>query len=384
VLKIPIYERDARLNKVVTDMEARGLRVNIPYLETMQPILEQQAEALKRDISDIAGAEYKAGPKWMRAYLDSKRLRYKIKPETGNPIFGAEGLANIDDPIVKKVLKYHDIIHTISHFFYGISNVLVDGRVYPFIRPYGAATGRMSYNNPNIHSMRGSEDGEDVTVRDLIIPSEGKIFCSLDFDQQEMRLLFDYAGEQGMIDKINDTGIDVHTLTATDLKIDRSTAKTINFALVYGLGIRNLAKKLGISIEKATRLREAYFRRYPKVDKLLRSVSSKGRSVGFVTNWFGRRLMLADPRLDYTMSNHLIQSSGADIIKNAMVEIYEQVPEVHIMASIHDELLFEVDDMGPIEKVKNIMENSYLPLNGMKMKVSIKRYDYGWGSVIKG
>ena len=377
MLKLSIVERDAQLNKVVTDMETSGMWLDLDQLSQVTLKNESRAAELIEEISTLAGREYKAGPNWLKKYFGDNKIKYRLNPETGNPVFGKEGLEHIDNPVAKKILEYNNTVHHISHFLYGIDNVRVGAKLYPYIRPYGTASGRMTYNTPNIHSM-------PEEFQPIILPPPGHTLVSLDYSQQEMCLLFDYAGDLEMIRKINFSGVDVHTLTAESLNISRTMAKTINFALIYGLGIRGLAQKLGTSMDEASNIKAQYFRRFPRVEKFLYEVASKARRTGFVTNWMGRKLVLDSRDKDYTMVNYLLQSSGADILKNAMVEIYNDFSEVSIYATIHDAILIVYPDTDAgnycMGMVKKIMEDTYLPLNGIKLKVDVKEYKYGWGT----
>jgi DNA polymerase-1 len=205
----------------------------------------------------------------------------------------------------------------------------------------------------------------------------------IDYDQQEFRMFLDYAGEKEIIRRVMD-GEDVHTSSATLLNISRSQDKTINFGLIYGLGIERLAEALGVSPKEATTLKSQYFRNLPGVRRLMRQVVTAAKARGFIKNWFGREYRLTNYDLAYTMINKLIQGGCADVCKIAMNQCddYFMAHDLRsrLLVQIHDELLFEIheSELHICKDLKKIMEDVYPSFNGLKLTCSIEHSWKSW------
>jgi DNA polymerase-1 len=193
----------------------------------------------------------------------------------------------------------------------------------------------------------------------------------LDYDQMEYRLMLDYASrmavdKEGVLELVKKVlgGLDVHQATADVASVDRRSAKTVNFAVLYGSGIANLAARLGVSESRARAIRDSIFRAAPEIETFIRRAGGAAEKRGFVVNWFGRRSSFPDARYSYRAPNHLIQGGCADVVKVAMnrIDDYLQPFRTKLVLMIHDELVLE----GPpaeagevIPEVKKIMETVY-------------------------
>lgn len=217
-------------------------------------------------------------------------------------------------------------------------------------------------------------DSEPNHIREAFIPREGRVFISLDYSQMEYRLAADYAGETKVIEALSQ-GADFHQTTADMVGIDRKAAKTLNFAVLYGAGIANIAQMLGTTLQKAQSLKDMYFSKLPRIETLIDGVISTGRSRGYVYNYKKRKLY-AEKEFAYALPNHLIQSSGADVVKDAMCVIAMHYPELWCVLQVHDQLVFELteEEMRYIPKIKEIMESVYKSKSGVKLTVDITIY----------
>ena len=249
------------------------------------------------------------------------------------------------------------------------------GIIHPTMWQAGTRTGRFSYSDPNLQNMPKEEDSEEpFVVRGCFKPRDGYSFISLDYSQMEYRMLADYANEKDVIRRVME-GADFHQVTADMFGVSRKQAKTINFACLYGAGVDKLSTMLGTTKHEASRLRDRYFMALPNVERLIDDVISTGRSRGFVQNWYGRK-MYAQKEFCYALPNHLIQGGGADVVKLAMIEVEKELrgSDIHMVLQVHDQLVFEYPtgmDNTKLKRVKEIMENTYVPRNGMKLTVDI-------------
>jgi DNA polymerase-1 len=200
----------------------------------------------------------------------------------------------------------------------------------------------------------------------------------------EYRIMLDYAGQMDVIDRVM-KGEDLHAVTAELLGVKRDTAKTLNFAILYGTGADALAAMLGCTAREAKSVKTKYFRGLPQVRQLLWDIKSVGERRGYIDNRFGRRYRCADLRMSYKLPNYLIQGTGADVIKYAMVEIATLLKgaRTKMVLQVHDELLFYLapGEEYLIERIQFIMEQTYPSFNGMRLKTDVGISDKSWGDI---
>lgn len=366
-------------------MEERGILIDHAYTTEALNYERRELDKAAKDFEADTGRAYKDSSK-LFAEIFTQRGEWFPKTDKGNPSFAAEFLDDLDSPTAGLIKKYRDHEKRMgtyySSFLYFADH---KNRIHPNMRQAGTTTGRFSYSNPNLQNVPRDEQisggADQPIVRRSFIPSPDHFLVSIDYDQQEYRMLFDYAGETKIISRVLE-GEDVHQVTADMLGIKRTPAKTLNFALLYGAGSTKMAKMLGISVEEAIDKRRMYFDRLPAVKRFLKYVPQVGVARGFVTNWLGRRCYLQDSTFAYKLPNHLIQGGCADVIKVAMVQLDYHLNKLKsgMILQVHDELLFEVhkDEVGIIGELKEIMEAVYPSLNGMKLTASIAHSDKSW------
>jgi DNA polymerase-1 len=409
------YHNDLELEKVAYEMEEIGIACDVEYARKGLEHELQQAHTISNRLTDLAGEPFRNGPTWLRRIFDSHAVPYRTNPKTGNPVFDKSALDNIDHPIAGLIRKYrrHEKYASTYYSYYAEHEL-----VHAFIKTWGTDTGRFSYAEPNLQNVPKEEKPDPVKdpvayaewlalpfpVRGCFKPrTPDHVFVMIDFDQQEFRLLLDYAGELELIRQINEQGLDVHQATADMVGITRKQAKTLNFALLYGMGDGKLARSLGVSLTEAKRIRALYFSRLPNVKKFIEQVIRKSERVGVIKTWCGRELKTPRPywteedgvrkrlTFDYKMPNHLIQGGCGDIARFAMVQCYEALkpyPESNMLLQVHDELLFEFhkNDLHMVEVVRKIMENTYRPFNGMRLTCGVEHSWKSWSKkdVVEG
>jgi len=398
-----LYENECELTKTCFIMERQGIKIDEEYTRTAKNYEEGCLEDAISEATEQANEEFRNGPKWLRAAFDRCGQEYKINPKTNNPIFDKQALAVMDSPIaaiVKEIRTREKYIGTYYSSFLHYSDDM--GNLHATINQSGTDTGRFSYRDPNLQNVPKEEDFEkgSIQVRKCFVPRKDYCFVMIDFDQQEFRLMLDYAGEHELIRRIMEEGIDVHQATADMMGVGRKEAKTLNFGLLYGMGVGKLATALGISVAEATELRALYFSRLPKVKRLIRDVQGTAKSRRFIQTWAGRRLWfdqkIYDPEtsklidLSYKAPNHLIQGGCGDIARVAMnrLQRYLAPTDSRMLVQVHDEIVFEVhkDELDIVEDLQKIMEDVYEPMNGMKLTCGVEHSWVSWGKqdVVEG
>lgn len=372
---------ESNLTPVCYGMERRGLQLNVDYTLKAYHYEKQLLESKLDIINSMLGCEFTDSAKAIQ-----KHLSYQLPlTDANNPsltddvidyILSAGGTTPRDSTILVLVREIRWFKKRINTYYESYLNRKdTSGIIHPTMWQAGTRTGRFSYSDPNLQNMPKEEDSEEpFVVRGCFKPRDGYSFISLDYSQMEYRMLADYANEKDVIRRVME-GADFHQVTADMFGVSRKQAKTINFACLYGAGVDKLSTMLGTTKHEASRLRDRYFMALPNVERLIDDVISTGKSRGFVQNWYGRK-MYAQKEFCYALPNHLIQGGGADVVKLAMIEVEKELrgSDIHMVLQVHDQLVFEYPtgmDNTKLKRVKEIMENTYVPRNGMKLTVDI-------------
>jgi DNA polymerase-1 len=378
------YENDLELEKVCYLLEESGIKTDTDYARRGYIWELEQQEIAKQRLTEISGEPYKSGPKWLRSTFDKFGVEYQINEKTNNPVFDKKALQKIDHPIVDEILAYRRHEKYAGTYY---ATYKEQETIHAFIKTFGTDTGRFSYAEPNLQNVPKEEDLDNdipFQVRGCFKPRADHCFVMVDFDQQEFRLLLDYAGEHDLIRRINDHGEDVHQATADMVGVSRKMAKTLNFGLLYGMGAEKLAGSLGVSVAEAKSIKRQYFARLPMVQRFIRRVIETAETRGHIKTWVGRKLYFPNKDFAYKAPNHLIQGGCGDIARHAMVSLQKEIFEgirSNMLLQVHDELLFEVhrDELDIIPAIVNIMENTYEPFNGMKLTCGVEHSWESWG-----
>lgn len=380
-----ILNNEYKLQDTCLAMERIGVKVDRNYIARGIGYETKELEIAKKKATEMAGEEYRNGPKWLRAAFDKHGQSYKINEKTNNPIFDKYELENMESPIANQVKEIRRREKYLTSYYSSFEYFQKDSIVHANIRTAGTDTMRFSYSDPNLQNVPKEEDFEkgSVQVRKCFVPRPDHCFVMIDFDQQEFRLMLDYAGEIALIKRIMDHGEDVHQATADMMGVSRKEAKTLNFGLLYGMGIDKLAKQLKVSDAQASQLRKLYFARLPKVQRLIENIKRTASNRGFIRTWSGRKLYCPKRELAYKMPNHLIQGGCADIARFAMPELHNFLMYYtsNMIIQVHDEIVFEVhkDELDLVDNLQKIMENIYSPYNGMKLTCGVEHSWTSWG-----
>ncbi|HEU0153920.1 MAG TPA: DNA polymerase I [Arenimonas sp.] len=354
---------------VLTRMEATGVLIDVAELRRQSADLSQRMMAAQQRAHELAGRAFNLdSPKQLGQLLfDELKLPALVKTPTGAPSTNEEALEAIADQheLPRLVLDYRGLAKLRNTYTDKLPDMVNPdtGRVHTSYHQAGAATGRLSSNDPNLQNIPiRTEDGR--RIRKAFIAPEGRRIVACDYSQIELRIMAHLSGDPGLLSAF-EGGLDVHRATAAevfDVPLDqvssdqRRAAKAINFGLMYGMSAFGLAKQLGIGRGEAQDYIALYFGKYPGVRDYMERVRQQAREQGYVETVSGRRLQLNEIHsrnqaqragAERAAINAPMQGTAADIIKRAMVSVQDwldgQGDRAVMMMQVHDELVFEVD-----------------------------------------
>ncbi len=393
---------DSAVLPVLEKMTKSGILINLKFLEALGKDLKGRLVSIEKEIYSKVGHEFNLNsPKQLQVVLfDELNLPVFKKTKTGRST-DEETLRELSEahPMVPLFLEYRQLFKLVSTYIDALpKSIAEDGRVHSTFNVEGAATGRLSSQNPNLQNIpiKGTTGGE---IRKAFIVPKGKVLLGADYSQIELRIMAHLADDPGL-KKAFKEGLDVHSLTSAKIfkipveqvnKEQRNIGKTMNFATLYGQGPRALSKQLGISYEMARSYIDEYFLEFPKVREWMGNILNKAYQDGFVETLWGRKRYMPELQSANKMFksageraaiNHPVQGTAADMIKKAMVEI-DKVIDCPMILQVHDELLFECDpkDLEKVAKlVKEKMENA------LKLSVPVVvdlKVGPNWGEMTK-
>ena len=377
---------EMKLSPVLASMEIEGVRVDTKVLDEMGDNINKKLDELTSEIYNYAGEEFNIqSPKQLGEILFEKlEIPYPKKKKTSYST-AREILDKIVDyhPIVEKIIEHRTLNKIYTTYIVGIKNcVKEDGKLHTIYTQTLTRTGRLSSIEPNLQNIpiRYKEGKE---IRKAFIPEEDSVFLSSDYSQIELRMFAHMSGEQNLIDAFKHH-LDIHTKTAMDIyhvskdevtKNMRRDAKAVNFGIIYGISSFGLAEDLGVDIKTAKKFLDNYLETFPGIKNYMDKVIKDAYETGYVKTIMNRKRKIDE----LYNTNHMIkvqgermalntpvQGSSADILKKAMIDIYNEFNRLNLKSKmilqVHDELIFNVKN-DELEKVKeiviNFMENAY-------------------------
>ena len=373
-------EIELPLARVLGDMELCGFLVDTKGLKSLSEELGNRIEVIEKEIYSLVGYEFNLNsPKQLGVALFEKLgLPAKKKTKSGYST-NAEVLESLRyaHPAVGLLLEYRQLAKLKSTYTDGLQDsVAEDGRIHSTFNQTEARTGRISSLEPNLQNIP-VRTAEGRRLRGYFTAPEGRVLCDADYSQIELRVLASIANDKNMIEAFK-SGTDIHTATASQvfgLPIDmvtpelRSRAKAVNFGIVYGIGAFSLSKDIGVTRAEADSYIKNYLATYPQVAEYMEKTIEDAKKNGFVTTLYGRRRRL--PELsssngnlrafgERAARNAPIQGTAADIIKLAMIRVFERlktdVANAKLILQVHDELIVECDERDA-QKVCRLLEN---------------------------
>ena len=373
-------EVELPLVPVLREMEAAGVRIDVPKLKQAEEALTEELNALEQQIYALAGEPFNINsPRQVGELLfDKLRLDAKAKKsKNGQYSTSEEVLVALKEKheIVGLILDYRELKKLISTYIATLPGYIAeDGKIHTTYNQTVTATGRLSSSNPNLQNLPiRSERGR--FIREAVIPDEGCLFLSADYSQIELRLMAHFSQDEHMLAAFR-SGQDIHAATAAKIfglpidqvtKDQRRKAKTANFGIIYGISAFGLAQQLDCSRSEAKQLIDDYFAAFPRVIGYIESQKELARQKGYAETLFGRKRYLPDIHshnatvrsfAERNAVNAPIQGTAADIIKMAMVSIHRRLKEENLRAQmimqVHDELNFNVP-AAEVERVREIV-----------------------------
>lgn len=416
-----LLDIETNLTKVCFKMEHEGIPIDEDLCEIKAAEYTLKYTRAAREFQDKTGQKLIDSAKCFGPIFAQAGIRVP-KTDKGADSFTDGFLESLQSPLGKMIQNYREPYKIANTYYRSFQWYQSKGVIHADIKQAGTRTGRFSYSDPNLQNVPDSE------VRKVFVPPAEYCFVSIDYDQQEYKVMVDYAGEAGLIDKIK-AGLDVHTATAELMKVDRKFAKTLNFMLLYGGGTVKLAlalfpvtlgeqelwsvwrehkgwknpepvdvpEDIAYSnlqyLKQAEELKELYFTSLPKVkkwiDAVINGVKARSRTnsgVGYVQTWTGRKLWFRE-QFAYKAPNAIIQGGCSDVAKIAMIRLDKFLTgrKSKMLVQIHDELLFKVhkSELEIVPELQKILENVF-PHRFIALSTSVSHSWKSWGDLTEG
>ena len=391
------------LSRVLADMELTGILVDVDYLNQVALELKEKMEDVEREIYELAGVTFNimSPSQLAKVLFETLQIPYPKRVKDGKYSTSKDILDKIRfvHPIVDRILEYRTLAKLYTNYAVGLkAEVREDGRIHTIFTQTLTRTGRLSSISPNLQNIPARQEYSKL-IRKAFIPDPNSKLLSSDYSQVELRVFAHMSNAENLIQAFVD-GKDIHTKTASDIyhvpmeevtKDMRRTAKAVNFGILYGISSFGLSEDLGIDIQTAKKFIDTYLKTYPGIAEYMEEEKKKAYELGYVTTLMNRRRVIEELK----NKNYLIRSSGerialntpiqgtaADILKKAMVEIYDEFQKrglkSKMLIQVHDELVFNVLDSEldeVIAIVRNIMEHT------IELKVPLKvdiEYGNNW------
>lgn len=397
------YNIEMPLMPVLAEMEMNGVKIDTQSLAETSNVLTKRLEEVEKEIYELAGAPFNiASPRQVGEVLfDKLKIVEKAKKtKTGQYVTNEEVLQSLKGKhkIVEAILEHRGLKKLLGTYIDALPKLINarTGHIHTSFNQATTATGRLSSSDPNLQNIpvRGEEGKE---IRKAFIPEPGCLFFSADYSQIELRVMAHLSGDENMIEAFRE-GHDIHAATAAKIykeemenvtRDQRTKAKRANFGIIYGITVFGLAERLEISRDEAKMLIEGYFETFPKVKEYMEKAKEQARNQGYVETQFHRRRYLSDINsanatvrgfAERNAINAPIQGTAADIIKVAMIRIYNRFRTEGIRSKmilqVHDELNFSVypEEKEKVERI--VLEEMQ---NAFPMQVPLVA-DCGWGN----
>ncbi|MBQ6323253.1 MAG: DNA polymerase I [Bacilli bacterium] len=379
---------------VLADMEITGIKVDKEYLTGIEEELREQMEKLETEIYKDAGSTFNimSPAQLAKVLFEDLEIKYPKRIKDNKYSTSKDILDKIIDlhPIVNKILEYRTLAKLYTNYAVGLkSEIREDGRIHTIFTQTLTRTGRLSSVSPNLQNIPARAEYSRL-IRKAFIPDDNSVLLSSDYSQVELRVFAHMSNASNLIQAFIDDK-DIHAKTASDIfhvpmnevtKSMRRSAKAVNFGILYGISSFGLSEDLGIDIATAKKFIDNYLETYPGIKEYMEEKKAEAYKYGYVKTLMNRKRVIEE----LNNKNYMIRSSGermalntpiqgtaADILKKAMVEIYQEFNKRNLkskmLIQVHDELVFNVvkDELDEVKDiVKDIMENTF------KLRVPLK------------
>lgn len=372
-------EIEMPLVKVLASMEYEGFRIDLDKINELGEIFNNKLIILENVIHEMAGEDFNINsPKQLGVILFEKLNLEVIKKTKTGYSTNVEVLEKLKDkhPIIVKIMEYRQLSKLNSTYVEGLKNQIKgDNRVYSVLNQTITTTGRISSTEPNLQNIpTRTEEGKEI--RKAFIAKDGYVLVDADYSQIELRVLAQLSNEEKLIEAFKHHD-DIHTKTASEVfKVDikdvtstmRSRAKAVNFGIIYGISDFGLSRDLSIPRKEAKEYISNYLSYYNNIETYMKDIVEKSKIDLFVETYFGRRrnvpeLQSRNQRIrsfgERIALNTPVQGTAADIIKIAMINVYNKLKEKNLksklLLQVHDELIIETS-LDEVDEVKELLK----------------------------
>lgn len=370
------YNIDMPTVEVLSDMQWNGMYVDKEELEQFGKELTSKLETITKIIYEMAGEEFNINStKQLGEILFEKMKLPVIKKTKSGYSTDVDVLEKLkkEDPIIEQILEYRQLMKLNSTYVEGLKPYIniKTNRIHSFFHQTITATGRISSTEPNLQNIPTRfELGK--RVRKVFKPEKGKVYLDADYSQIELRVLASISGDEHMIEAFKEEK-DIHKQAASKVfktpieevtKEQRSNAKAVNFGIVYGISDFGLGEQLGIGRKKAKQYIEEYLEQYAGIKQFMENITEQAKEQGYVETLFHRRRYIPELKSNNYMvrqfgaraaMNTPIQGTAADIMKIAMIKVYNEIKsrklKSKIILQVHDEMMVET----PIEEKEEMI-----------------------------
>ena len=388
-----LTEAELPLIEVMAAMEHEGFAIDIESLKDLGKDISEMVDQLTVSIYNHAGREFNIkSPKQLGEVLFDEMGLTPIKKNKSGYATGAEVLEKIKDenPIVPEILEYRKLTKLMSTYIEGLEACIADdGKIHANFNQTVTATGRISSSNPNMQNIPIKEE-LGRKIRGAFIPShKDAVLLGADYSQIELRVLADLSGDPGFLEAFNN-GLDIHKATASRVmgipedqvtSLERSKAKAINFGVIYGMSSFGLSEQLHIPIKEADTYIREYFEKHKAVQEYMDGQVEFAREKGYVTTILGRKRYINEIKAsnfnvrqqgERLAMNTPVQGSAADIIKLAMILVYNKLKNYksRLILQIHDELIIQVEK-DELAEIQNLLKESMENAIKLQVKLSV-------------
>ena len=388
---LKVYENiELPLVRVLYDMERCGFRVNGATLGKLSEKYGAEVKSVAEEIYRTVGHEFNINsPKQLSDVLfDELGLPSGKKRSTS-----ADILSELEDahPVIPLILRYRQISKLLSTYLIAMKSMVdAAGYIHTIFNQAATTTGRLSSSEPNLQNIP-VRDEEGREIRSAFIPSDGNTLISADYSQIELRLMAHYSGDEGLIDAFK-RGVDIHAATASKVfgveesevtSKMRRNAKAVNFGIIYGISDFGLSKNIGCSVKEAREFIEKYLNTYPKIREYMKKSVDFAKEHGYVETAMGRIRALPEIHSsNYALRafaeraalNMPLQGTAADIIKLAMIRVYDRLRaescKAKIILQVHDELIVDAP-IGECDRVKTILREEMENVVALKVPLTV-------------
>lgn len=399
-------ELETPLIHVLAEMEFNGVAIDEAILKEQSRVLSERVAELKKKIRDSAGCDFNPdSPKQLGEVLFNRLgLRVVKRTKTG-PSTDVEVLDKLalEHECPKLILEYRSLVKLKNTYLDNLKDYVnpQTHRIHGSFNQTGAATGRLSMSDPNLQNIPIRTD-EGRRIRLAFVPGDPKnnVLLTADYSQIELRMLAHFTQEPALL-KAFEADEDIHRAVAAEVfnvplekvsREQRGQAKTINFGIIYGVSAYGLARRIdGLSVESAGQLITAYNKRFPSIARFLNECVMAARAQGYVTTILGRRRYIPDINstilsvrnaAERIAINSVVQGSAADLIKIAMLSIYNRIKAENrpskMVLQVHDELVFETPETAAKADGDLVREELIKAGKAMNLTVPLKA-EVGWG-----